>query len=129
VVFNYAFDNGLIDRPVRYGQSFKRPSKKTLRKARAATGPRLFEADELHKMLDDAGTPLECRACFETSGVRRASRDGKATLDAGTTGQAAPRGGLSQQALAVQAGLSVSVVARIEQDAKTKTRACPRSRR
>jgi hypothetical protein len=35
VVFKFAPDNGEIDRPVRYGQAFKRPSKKTLRLHRA----------------------------------------------------------------------------------------------
>jgi hypothetical protein len=47
VVFKYAYDNGLIDHPVRYGQAFKRPSRKTLRQARAAKGPRMFEAAQL----------------------------------------------------------------------------------
>ncbi len=31
VVFKFAWDNGLIDRPVRCGAGFKRPTKKTLR--------------------------------------------------------------------------------------------------
>jgi len=35
-----ADDQGLIERPVRYGQGFKRPSRKTLRKAKTANGPR-----------------------------------------------------------------------------------------
>jgi len=33
-VFKYAYDSEMIDRPVRFGQSFKKPSKKTLRIAR-----------------------------------------------------------------------------------------------
>jgi hypothetical protein len=41
VVFKYAFDNGLIDKPVRYGTTFKRPSKKTLRLDKAKKGKRL----------------------------------------------------------------------------------------
>jgi hypothetical protein len=39
-----AYEAGLIDRPVRYGPSFKKPSKKVLRKARNDKGPRMFEA-------------------------------------------------------------------------------------
>ena len=31
VVFKFAWDGGLIDRPVRYGQAFKRPSRKVVR--------------------------------------------------------------------------------------------------
>jgi len=52
VVFKYAFDNRLIDAPVNYGQAFDRPSAKALRKARNAAGPRMFEADELQRILD-----------------------------------------------------------------------------
>jgi integrase len=59
VVFKFGFDNGLIDRPVRYGQGFKRPSKKTLRLERARKGPRMFEADEIRQMLDAAGVHLK----------------------------------------------------------------------
>jgi hypothetical protein len=34
--FKYAYDAGLVDRPVRFGPGFKRPSKKTLRLHRGA---------------------------------------------------------------------------------------------
>jgi hypothetical protein len=46
VVFKFAFDNGSIDRSVRYGQNFARPSRKTVRRDRAKKGPKLFTADE-----------------------------------------------------------------------------------
>jgi integrase len=58
VLFKYGFDAGLIDRPVRYGPGFKRPSRKSLRLARAAKGLRMFEAVELRRMLDAAGPAL-----------------------------------------------------------------------
>jgi len=58
VVFKYAYDAGLIDRPVRYGPTFKRPSKRVLRKERNANGPRMFEADEIKRMLGAASLPL-----------------------------------------------------------------------
>jgi len=51
VILKYASDNRLIDTPVNYGQAFDRPSAKTLRKARNAAGPRLFEADEIRRIL------------------------------------------------------------------------------
>jgi len=57
-VFKYAYDEGLIDKPIRYGQSFKRPSKKTLRLARNANGPRMFEAAEIRAMLEKASIPM-----------------------------------------------------------------------
>jgi integrase len=58
-VFKYGFDAGLIDRPVRFGPGFRKPSKKVLRKARNARGLRMFEAAELRQMVEKAGTPLK----------------------------------------------------------------------
>jgi integrase len=54
VVFKYASDNDHIVRPVRYGQGFKRPSQKTMRRARNAAGLRMFEAAEIREMLGGA---------------------------------------------------------------------------
>ncbi len=51
VVFKFAFDNGLIDRPVRYGQGFKRPTRKTLRIHKAKQGRKLFAAEEIRQLL------------------------------------------------------------------------------
>jgi integrase len=58
VLFKYAHDARLIDHPVWFGPLFKRPSKKVLRRARAANGPRMFESDELRRILDAVGQPL-----------------------------------------------------------------------
>lgn len=58
VMFKFAYDAGLIDRPVKYGQSFKKPSKATLRKLRQHNGPLMFQADELRKIIDKAGVQL-----------------------------------------------------------------------
>jgi hypothetical protein len=55
VLFKFAFDNGSIDRPVRYGQSFKTPSRKTVRIDRAKKGPKLFTAAEVRTLIDGAG--------------------------------------------------------------------------
>jgi integrase len=54
MVFKYASDQGLIDQPVRYGQSFHRPSRKALRVARAANGGRMLEAEDLKKIINAA---------------------------------------------------------------------------
>jgi integrase len=59
IVFKYAADNDLIDRPVRYGQGFKRPSKKTLRLEKARQGHKLFAREEIHKQLEAASVPLK----------------------------------------------------------------------
>jgi integrase len=57
-ICKFAFDSGLIDRPVRYGPGFKRPSKKTLRLHRARQGPKLFTAEEVSRLIDAAGPQL-----------------------------------------------------------------------
>ncbi len=57
-VFKFGFDEGLIDRPIRYGQSFKRPSRKVLRKVRNGNGPKLFAAGEIRSMIGAAGPQL-----------------------------------------------------------------------
>jgi integrase len=57
-IFKHAFDAGLIDRPVRYGPGFKRPSLKTLRLHRAKQGAKLFTSEEVRKMTGVAGPQL-----------------------------------------------------------------------
>jgi integrase len=58
-VFKFAYEADLIDRPMRFGPSFKKPSAKVLRLHRAAQGPKLFTAGEVRRMLDAAGAPLK----------------------------------------------------------------------
>ena len=43
-LFKYGFESGLIDKPMRFGSEFKKPSKNVLRKHRATNGHRLFTA-------------------------------------------------------------------------------------
>jgi integrase len=50
-VFKFAYDNGLIEHPVRYGSSFNKPSKSVVRRARAELGERLFDASELRQII------------------------------------------------------------------------------
>lgn len=59
VVFKYAYDASLIDRPMRYGPLFKRPSKKVLRLDRAEKGPRMFEAGQIRTLIDAADVQLK----------------------------------------------------------------------
>lgn len=58
VILKYAADQTLIDKPIHFGQSFKRPSRKTLRAARHAKGKRLFTAPQIRKLLKAAGVQL-----------------------------------------------------------------------
>jgi len=57
-IFKHAYDAGLIAQPMRFGPGFKRPSKKTLRKARAEKGIRMFEAFDLVRILAASKQPL-----------------------------------------------------------------------
>ena len=59
VVFRYGTENHFVAGPIRYGSEFKKPSKKVLRANRAAKGPRMFEADDLQKIIDKAGVPMK----------------------------------------------------------------------
>ncbi|MCE9556753.1 MAG: tyrosine-type recombinase/integrase [Planctomycetes bacterium] len=59
VLFKHAYDYQLIAKPVHFGPGFKRPDKKVLRLARAAKGPRMFEAADLRNIIDKAGVPLK----------------------------------------------------------------------
>jgi integrase len=53
-LFKHALDAGLIDRPVRFGADFSRPSTKTLRLHRAQQGPKLLTAQEIRRLIDAA---------------------------------------------------------------------------
>jgi len=54
MVMKYAFDQLLIERPVKFGQSFDRPSGRALRKARHESVERIFSRDELIAILKEA---------------------------------------------------------------------------
>src|SRR4051812_28907679 len=58
MIFRHAYEAGLIDRPVRFGPGFRVPSRKVLRLHRAEQGLRMFEADEIRRMLAAAGPQL-----------------------------------------------------------------------
>ncbi len=58
MVFKYAFEANLIDRPVRFGPTFKRAPRKLLRKARAKKGAMMFAANEIHQLLDAADVQM-----------------------------------------------------------------------
>ncbi|MGD0516586.1 MAG: hypothetical protein ABSA26_03540 [Thermoguttaceae bacterium] len=53
-VFKYGYDAGLMDKPVRFGPGFKKPSAKTLRQSRLNRGLRMFEREELLAVLNHA---------------------------------------------------------------------------
>ncbi len=58
-VFNFAFKDELIDKPIRYGAGFDTPKRKVIRKASNAKGSRMFEADELRTIIEAADVHLK----------------------------------------------------------------------
>lgn len=58
-VFKYCYDAALIDKPVRFGPTFKKPATRIMRAHRQKSGPRMFEADELRTIIDAAAVPLK----------------------------------------------------------------------
>jgi len=67
-VFKYAFESGLIDRPVRYGPQFKKPSASLMRRHRALQGPKLFTAEEIRRLLDAAGPSMKAMILLGING-------------------------------------------------------------
>ena len=57
-VFKYGYECGLLAVPMRFGPTFKKPSKKVLRVHRAESGKKLFTAEECRRVIDAAGVPL-----------------------------------------------------------------------
>jgi integrase len=53
-IFKHAYDAGLIDRPMRFGPAFKRPTMKVMRLHRAKQGAKLFSREEILAMLGKA---------------------------------------------------------------------------
>ena len=58
-VFRYGYEAGLIDKPVRFGPDFHKPSAKVLRLERAKRGTRMYEREELLALLAAAGPNLK----------------------------------------------------------------------
>jgi integrase len=61
-ILKFAWDDGLIPAPVRFGASFKKPTLKVMRKSRHATGPRMLEADDVRRIIVTASMPLKAMA-------------------------------------------------------------------
>lgn len=51
ILFKWAYENDMIDKPIRFGSSFESPTKKSLRAERNAKPVRMFEASELRLII------------------------------------------------------------------------------
>ena len=68
IVFKYASDARLIEKPVWFGPDFKAPSQRIKRQARHASGKRMFESDELREMLASAQQPMRAMILLAING-------------------------------------------------------------
>ncbi|MCE9531295.1 MAG: site-specific integrase [Planctomycetes bacterium] len=59
MVFKWGYENGILDKQVRFGTGFSRPSAKAVRRARRESGSKMIEADEIRKVLSVARQPLK----------------------------------------------------------------------
>jgi integrase len=58
-VFKFGYDAGLIDKPIRFGPQFVKPSASVMRRHRATVGSKMLEAPELRRLLNVAPVPLK----------------------------------------------------------------------
>ena len=59
MIFKYGIDAGLIEKPVRFGPTFKKPANRIMRAHRQKNGHRMFEAEQIRTLLDAADQPLK----------------------------------------------------------------------
>ena len=59
VVFKFAYDSELVDKPIRFGPTFKRPSPKILRKQRAERAPKRLSSEEIRALLENANIAVK----------------------------------------------------------------------
>ena len=57
-VLNYAYKTRLVKSPFLYGKAFARPTRKVLLLHRHGQGLKMFEADELRRMIEAANMPM-----------------------------------------------------------------------
>ena len=57
-LFKFAYDSGLVDTPIRFGPTFKRPAKRLMRAHKQKSVPRMFEAREIRRLLKASAQPL-----------------------------------------------------------------------
>lgn len=60
VIFNYVWQVELIDKPIRFGPTFKRPSKRVMRSHRQSQGKRLFTPEDIRDRRPASSVPARC---------------------------------------------------------------------
>ena len=93
MLFGFAYANELIEKPIRFGQQFNRPSLKSMRIHRARKqkdhGLRMFEAAEIQQLLETAKPQLKAMILLAANG-------GLGNSDLSNLPQSAVKGGWLQ---------------------------------
>ncbi len=73
MIFKYALESDLIERPVKFGPKFKTPSKQERRRAKAKTeyanGKKIFKAAEIRRMIYTADPQLKAMVLLGINGA------------------------------------------------------------
>jgi integrase len=67
-LFKHAYDAELVDKPVRIGVGFRKPSAKTLRLERAKSGEKLFTPEEIRAVFDHATVNMKAMVLLGING-------------------------------------------------------------
>lgn len=67
-LFKYGYESHLLDRPVRYGPGFVKPSRKAVRKARRTNGSKMLEPHELKEIIEAARPTLRAMILLALNG-------------------------------------------------------------
>jgi integrase len=59
-IFKWLFESEMIPKPMNFGPSFKKPSKRIMRVQKASKPLKLFAPSEIHKLLDAADPQMRC---------------------------------------------------------------------
>jgi integrase len=108
VLFRFAYDEGLIEKEVRFGKTFAKPSRANMRKHRAQRsrdhGKRMLEAEELRRLIDAAAQPVKAMILLGINcGLGQSDcselRFNNLDLDAHTLDYPRPKTGISRRAV------------------------------
>ena len=72
ILFGFAYDSELIEKPIRFGQQFNKPTKKSMRLDRAKKqekhGLKMFHAEEIRQLADGASVQVKAMILLAVNG-------------------------------------------------------------
>jgi len=80
-IFGYGYDAELIEKPVRFGPGFEKPTAKTIRKTRTASGPKMFTPAQVNAILKHATPNMKAMVLLAINGGLGNTDLGVMTLD------------------------------------------------